>query len=92
MSTFIIILVLAVAAVGTVIYLQKQGKIKDADGNLIPDVVEEKVKEVKETAKKVAVEAKDVVVAAKEVAKQSKEVVKAAKGTSRKGRKPAEKK
>lgn len=100
MTTFIVILVLAAVIVGTTIYLQKTGKIKDVDGDLIPDVIEEKVEEVKEVAKEVKVrakrvkeEVKDVVVAAKEVVKQSKDVVNAAKGNgSRKGRKPAPKK
>jgi len=82
-----------------IIYLEKTKKIEDKDGNLIPDVLEEKieeakevVKEVKVRAKRVAEEAKDVVVAAKEVVKQSKDVVSAAKGGSRRGRKPAPKK
>ena len=99
MTTFIVILVLVAAAAGVIVYLQKTGKIKDADGNLIPDAVEEKVeqvkevaKEVKSRAKRVAEEAKDVVEAAKEVVAQSKDVVNAAKGGSRKGRKPAPKK
>ena len=99
MTTFIVILVLAAVIVGTAVYLQKTGKIKDADGDLIPDAIEEKVEEVKEVvqevkvrAKRVAEEAKDVVDAAKEVVKQSKDVVNAAKGGSRKGRKPAPKK
>ena len=100
MTTFIVILVLAAVIVGTAVYLQKTGKIKDADGDLIPDVIEEKVEQVKEVAKevktrakRVAEEAKDVVDAAKEVVKQSKDVVNAAKGNgSRKGRKPVQKK
>lgn len=98
MTTVIIILAVLAAAVGITIYLQKTGKVKDADGNLIPDAIEEKVEEVKEVAKevkakakRVAQEAKDVVDAAKEVAKQSKDVVTAAKGTTRRGRKPAQK-
>lgn len=99
MNTFLIILGLVAIGAGVLVYLQKTGKIKDADGDLIPDVVEEKVEEVKEVAKKVktrakrvAEEAKDVVDAAKEVVKQSKDVVDAAKGGPRKGRKPAAKK
>lgn len=99
MNTFLIILgVLAVLA-GVVIYLQKTGKVKDTDGDLIPDAIEEKVEEVKEVAKvvkarvkKVKEEAKDVAEAVKEVAKQSKEVVTAVKGAPKKGRKPAAKK
>ena len=99
MSTFLIILGVVAVSAAVVVYLQKTGKIKDADGDLIPDAVEEKVEQVKEVAKEVKVrakrvkeEAKDVVNAAKEVVKQSKDVVTAAKGTPRKGRKPASKK
>ena len=97
----IIIYILAVLAIaaGVLVYLQKTGKVKDTDGDLIPDVVEEKieqaekvVKETKRRAKRVVEEAKDVAEAVKEVAKQSKDVVDAAKGKSRKGRKPAAKK
>lgn len=96
MTTIIVILVLAAVAVGTVIYFQKSGKIADKDGDLIPDVVEEKVeqakevvKEVKERTQRVTAEVKDVAKAAKEVVKQSKDVVTAVKGNgSRKGRKP----
>jgi len=98
MTTFLIILGLVAVAVAVTVFLQKTGKIEDKDGDLIPDKIEAKVeqikevtKEVKETAKKVAIEAKDVAVAAKEVVKQSKDVIKAAKGSSRKGRKPAQK-
>jgi gas vesicle protein len=99
MSTFLFILGIVAVAAAVVIILQKTGKIKDANGDLIPDVIEEKVeeakevvKEVKTRAKRVAEEAKDVAEAVKEVVKQSKDVVTAAKGTPRKGRKPAPKK
>lgn len=98
MNTFsIILLVLAIGAVGVFIATKFFGVFKDEDKNGIPDKVEEKVEqvkevaiEVKERAKKVATEAKDVAKAAKEVVKQSKDVVKAAttKTTARKGRKP----
>ena len=99
MNTLLIIL--AIAAIGTavIIYLQKTGKIEDKDGDLIPDVIETKVEEVKEVVKevkqratRVVEEAKDVANAAKEVVKQSKDVVNAAKGkSSRRGRKPSTK-
>lgn len=99
MSIFLIILGALAIIAGVVIYLQKTGKVKDTDGDLIPDNIEEKVEEVKEVAKvvkarakRVKEEAKDVVVAVKEVAKQSKDVVTAVNGTSRKGRKPSTKK
>jgi ABC-type Fe3+-hydroxamate transport system substrate-binding protein len=85
----IIISVIALLIIGTVIYLYKSGKIEDKDGNFIPDVIEEKVEEVKQRAARVADEVKDVAAAAKEVVKQSKDVVNAAKGnTTRKGRRP----
>ena len=97
----IIIYTIAVIAVvaAVLVYLQKTGKIKDSDGDLIPDVVEDKieqaekvVKETKRRAKRVIEEAKDVADAIKEVANQSKDVVDAVKGKYRKGRKPAAKK
>ena len=99
MTTLIVIGVF-VLFFGVIIYLEKTKIVEDKDGNLIPDVIEEKVEEAKEVVKEVKVraqrvaeEVKDVTVAAKEVVKQSKDVVNAAKGnTSRKGRKPAPKK
>lgn len=97
--TTLIVIGLFLLFVGVIIYLEKTKKIEDKDGNLIPDVLEEKieeakevVKEVKVRAQRVAEEAKDVVDAAKEVVKQSKDIATAAKGGSRKGRKPAPKK
>jgi ABC-type Fe3+-hydroxamate transport system substrate-binding protein len=88
----IIISVIALLIIGTVIYLYKSGKIEDKDGDFIPDVIEEKVEEVKQRATRVAEEVKDVAAAAKEVVKQSKDVVNAAKGnTTRKGRRPKSK-
>ena len=96
----IVVGVILVAALVTY-FLTKSGKIKDADGNGIPDVIEEKVEEVKEVvketkarAKRVKEEVADVVTAAKEVVKQVKDVTDAAKGKApiRKGRKPSTKK
>ena len=92
----IVVGVILVAALVTY-FLTKSGKIKDADGNGIPDVIEEKVEEVvtqtKARAKRVKEEVADVVTAAKEVVKQAKDVTDAAKGKSpiRKGRKPSTK-
>jgi aldehyde:ferredoxin oxidoreductase len=93
-----IFIISAAAAVAVIFALIKFGKIEDKDGNNIPDVVDEKVKKVKEVAKevkaraeKVSEEAADVVKAVKEVAKQSKDVVDAAKGQNRRGRKPFKK-
>jgi gas vesicle protein len=82
----IVVGVILVAALVTY-FLTKSGKIKDADGNGIPEVIEEKVEEVKEVvketkarAKRVKEEVADVVTAAKEVVKQAKDVTDAAKG------------
>ena len=94
-----IFLISALVAVAAIFALMKFGKIEDKDGNNIPDVVDEKVKKVKEVAKKVKsrveqvkAEASDVVEAVKEVAKQSGDVVEAAKGQNKRGRKPKSKK
>lgn len=82
-----IFLISALVAVALIFALMKFGKIEDKDGNNIPDVVDEKVKKVKERAKRVSEETADVVKAVKEVAKQTKDVVEAAKGDKRKGKK-----
>ena len=96
MKTVLIIL-LVVALFAGAIYVATKffKKFKDEDGNGIPDVVEDKVeeikvvtKEVKTRVKRVVEEANDVAKAVKEVAKQSKDVVSAAKGKPRSGRKP----
>ena len=95
-----LIIVVGIILVATLVtyFLTKSGKIKDADGNSIPDVIEEKVEEVvtqtKARAKRVKEEVADVVTAAKEVVKQVKDVTDAAKGKApiRKGRKPSTKK
>ena len=92
MDTILIITGLLVVGIGVVIYFVKAGKIADRD--LIPDVVEDGIEDIKETAKeikkrakRVAKEAKDVANAVKEVVDQSKDVLDAAKGGKRKGRK-----
>ena len=99
MKLFLFILVVILLGAGALVYFIKKGKIADRDGDLIPDVVEdtiddvkEKATEVKRRARAVKKELKDVGVAIKEVAKQSKDVVDAAKGKKRKGRKPKAKK
>jgi hypothetical protein len=99
MTTVLLILLALVVAGAIAFFLMKKGKIEDKNGNNIPDVVEEKIKDVKvvievvkERAKRVVEETKDVAEAAKKVVKQSKDVVNATKGGSRKGRKPAAKK
>lgn len=99
MNTILIIVGVLAVAVGILIYLQKSGKIKDADGNLIPDVVEDKIDDVKEIAKdvkarakKVAKESKEVIDAVKTVVSESKDVIDAVKVTPKKKRKPSTKK
>lgn len=100
MNTILIILGLLAAAVAVYYFgFYKKGKINDADGDFIPDEVEEAVedakevvKEVKRRAKRVKEEIKDVVEEAKDVAEQAKDVVAAAKGKKRRGRKPKAKK
>jgi gas vesicle protein len=99
MESLLIILGLIAVGVAVVIILQKTGKIKDADGDLIPDAIEEKVEEAKEVvnevktrAKRVTKEAKEVVETTKKVVKEVKDVVDAAKGVekpkAKRGRKP----
>ena len=61
MNTIFIILGILLVAGGVMIYFVKAGKIKDSDGDLIPDAVEDAVEEAKETI----AEVKDVVKAVK---------------------------
>ena len=90
-------LLLAIAiGIGATVYLIKKGKIKDADGDFIPDVVEDKVEEtvqeVKLRAKRIKEEVADVVEEVREVVDQAKDITAAAKGKPRRGRKPGAKK
>lgn len=87
MNTFLIILTLAAVAVGVVYFFTKSGKIKDTDGDLIPDVVEnatEKVKaavvETKQRVAEVKEQVKDVAKVAQKLTKEVKEVADAAVG------------
>lgn len=93
MTTLLLIILGLGIAAGVVFLLMKSGKIQDKDGNNIPDSVDEKVQEIKETVvevkkrvKNVKEETLDVVKAVKEVGKQAKQVVKVAKGETKKGR------
>ena len=53
MDTIFIILGILLVTGGATIYFVKSGKIKDSDGDLIPDAVEDAVKDVKETVAEV---------------------------------------
>lgn len=84
MNTILIIGILVAAGAGVAIYFMKTGKIKDADGDLIPDAIEDAVEDVKVRAKNVAKEAKEAKAAIKTAAKETKDVVKAVAGKSKK--------
>ena len=78
MSTFaIVVLVIAIGAVATFIAMKK-GTIADANNNNIPDAIEEKVAEVKETVKKVKAVAEKATKVAKTVVVEKKATKKAA--------------
>ena len=75
----LVLVVVALAAVGGITYfLQKGGKIEDKNNNNIPDVVEEKIEEIKEQTKVVKAKAKkltdDVTKAVKVVEQTAKKV------------------
>ena len=85
LTTIIVLLVVA----GVYYFgFYKRGKINDADGDFIPDEIEEAVEDVKEVAKEVKRRAKNVKKELKDVAEQVKDVADAAKGKKRRGRKP----
>ncbi len=58
MSTLLVILGVIAVAVATYLVLLYTGKIKDADGDFIPDVVEDKVEDIKEDVAEVKALAK----------------------------------
>lgn len=97
--TMLLIILAGLLIGASIIYaLMKKNVIKDEDNNGIPDLIDEKIADVKETVevvekrvKRVKEEVADVVKAANEVVKQAKDVAGAAKGESRKGRKPKQK-
>jgi hypothetical protein len=82
-----ILIAAAIIAAGSIFALTKLGKIADVDGNGIPDVVEEKIEDVKYRAQRIKEEVGDVIEASKEVVAQIKDIKSAAKGEARKGRK-----
>ena len=100
MSPFpIFIIVLVILSVISILYVTKSNKIKDSDGDGIPDIVEDAIDDVKEEVTKVKTEVKrrvkrvkeeinDVKKSASEVINQIDDVAKAAGGSKRKGKKP----
>lgn len=74
-------LLLALAlAVGVTVYLVKKGKIKDSDGDLIPDAIEEKVEEAKEIVEETKKRVKKVKKEVEEVIDEVQDVISAVKG------------
>lgn len=87
MNTILIILAILAIAGGAVYFFTKSGKIKDTDGDLIPDVIEDSVAEVNKTftetkakVEKVKEQVADVTKAVKEVAKEIGEVADVVQG------------
>jgi len=88
MSTFVIIVIALAVAGGLTYLLMKKGKIQDLNNNNIPDVIEEKVAEVKETATNLKNDVKAKTKKAKEIVAEAAKVIK----TDAKAKKPANKK
>lgn len=79
MNTFFILAGVLAVAVIAIVALQKTGKVVDTDGDLIPDVVEDTVEEVKVKAKKAKAKAKKAVKTTKAVVEEVKETIEEAK-------------
>ena len=92
MKLFLFILVVILLGAGAIVYYIKKGKIADRDGDLIPDVVEDTILEVKEKAILAKLRAKAVKKELKDVVKEVQDVADAIKGKKRRGRKPKNKK
>lgn len=96
MTTIIYILIAVIAALVIVniaaIWLTRKGLTKDENNNMIPDLLEEKMADLKEDVSirvsRVGEELKDVSKAIKEVGNQIGDIPKAATGKTRPGRKP----
>ena len=88
MSTFAFVVILLAVAGGVTYLLMKKGKIQDLNNNNIPDVIEDKVAEVKETATNLKNDVKAKTKKAKEIVAEVAKVVK----TDAKAKKPATKK
>ena len=88
MSTFVVIVIALAVAGGVTYLLMKKGKIQDLNNNNIPDVIEEKVAEVKETATNLKNDVKVKTKKAKQIVAEVAKVVK----TDAKPKKSANKK
>ena len=84
MKTILIILLLLAIGAGVVYFLIKKGKIKDADGDFIPDVIEDKVEDIKDdvksTVKKVKARVKKVKAEISDLVEELGDVVSAIQG------------
>jgi hypothetical protein len=76
MSTFALVVIFLAVAGGITYLLMRKGKIQDLNNNNIPDVIEEKVAEVKETATNLKNDVKAKTKKAKEIVKEVAKVVK----------------
>ena len=81
-------LIIAALITGVVIYLTESGKIKDTDGDGIPDVIEDKIedaKEVIEDVKEVIEDVKEVVEEVKKKPAPKKRAPRKPRGGSKQG-------
>jgi hypothetical protein len=76
MSTFALVVIFLAVAGGITYLLMRKGKIQDLNNNNIPDVIEEKVAEVKETATNLKNDVKAKTKKAKEIVAEVAKVVK----------------
>jgi len=96
MTTIIFILIAVIALLVVVniaaIWMTRKGLTRDDNNNMIPDLLEEKMAELKEDVsirvERVGEELKDVGKAIKEVGNQLGDIPSAATGKTRPGRKP----
>ncbi len=96
MTTIIFILIAVIALLVVVnisaIWMTRKGLTRDDNNNMIPDLLEEKMAELKQDVTirvdRVGQEIKDVGAAIKEVGNQIGDIPKAATGKTRPGRKP----
>lgn len=83
----IYIIIISVTTVGIIFILTKLDLVVDNDDDGIPDVVEEKVEDVKYRIQRIKEEFGDIAEASENLVEQIKDIKNAAKGEARKGRK-----